>query len=118
MFFIVAEWGGTPGENPGQEVRGLRFPAWRCHCLAVTLGKSSTLACSLLLIYLVNSEQASCFVSYSVSWTTLLQDAFFYLKGARLSMANGQGAEKRSLYNLSLNATDGLGSKVFPTQTK
>jgi hypothetical protein len=115
VFFIGAEWGGgNAWRNPRQEVRGLGLPAWRCHCLAVTLGRSSTLACSLLLIYLVNSEQASCFVSYWVSWTTLLHDAFFYLKGARLSMAKGQEAEKQAL-PLSSMLQSGLALKSSPT---
>lgn len=107
-----------PGETPGQEVRGLRFPARSCHCLAVIVGRSSALAGALLLIYLINSEQASCFVSYSVSRTTLLHGALFYLKGARLRMAKGQEAEKQAQHTPFPSATHRLGSKAFPIEAQ
>lgn len=101
MFFIVAELGESEEKtwagSQGIKARKLALPLSGCY-----LGQRSTLAGSLLLIYLINGEPLSCFVSYSVSWTTRWlahssQCSFFCLEGARLSMANGQEAEKQGL---------------------
>lgn len=117
--FYSLRMGEKAGRKHGQEVRGLRLQAWRlCHCLAVTLGRNSTLPGSLLLIYLINSEQPPCLVGFSVSWTTLWHDAFFYLKGAGLSMASGQKTEKRALYTSFFKVTSRLGSKESPSLTE
>lgn len=44
MFVIVITWGKKVGREQEQEVRRLGFQAWCCHCLAVTLDKSTTLS--------------------------------------------------------------------------
>lgn len=69
MVFIVAEWGESQEKTwaGSQGIKALRLALPLSGCY---LGQRSTLARSLLLIHLINGEPASCFVSYSVPWTT------------------------------------------------
>lgn len=112
MFLIVITWGKKVRSEHGQEVRRLGFRAWCCHCLAVTLDKSTTLSWSWLLIYhkkaLITFLLYQLFVQLShktsapvffpeIQGHTLLNHTSFRPEGARLRMCDGQGVKQPSV---------------------